>query len=241
MPGKTSKLGRRWKEKGKLTLGVTGRTYALVRPTMRTLSTIKKYVNMSSAIKGMTVPRSCGQWLRCVETLRKELQKCDIVAKAMRKNNDSQACHCYNDNDLQSQAANKINNTSLAQAKTDSQAGYFEAWLIRTLLICKMRRNRVRRLALSDGVTVAQFQSMCPDQGMWVRHAMSRAGVIAVLENLGYDGPPELWTMWACLFHGVDASVLQTAGVLEKACHCLMVVFAQSNHAGQTAHQTLRR
>ena len=51
------------------------------------------------------------------------------------------------------------------------------------------------------GMTAAQFQSMFPDQGAWIKHATSRAGVKSALESLGYDGPPELYSMWACLFH----------------------------------------
>ena len=67
-------------------------------------------------------------------------------------------------------------------------------------MISKMRHAGVRRLRMA-GMTAAQFQSMFPDQGAWIKHATSRAGVKSALESLGYDGPPELYSMYACMFH----------------------------------------
>ena len=66
-----------------------------------------------------------------------------------------------------------------------------------------------------SGMTRAQFQTMFPDQGTWIKHAMGRAGVKSALESLGYDGPLELYSMWAFIFH--DPSSHVHAGSLSEA------------------------
>ncbi len=108
---------------------------------------------------------------------------------------------------------NKLTSTALAQVKPGKPPQYFEAWIIRTLMISKMRHAGVRRLRMA-GMTAAQFQSMFSDQGAWIKRATSRAGVKSALESLGYDGPPELYSMWACMFH--DPSCHMHTGVLSE-------------------------
>ncbi len=65
------------------------------------------------------------------------------------------------------------------------------------------------------GMTRAQFQTMFPDQGRWIKHATGRAGVKSAVESLGYDGPPELYSMLVSIFQ--DPSCHMHTCVLSEA------------------------
>ena len=65
------------------------------------------------------------------------------------------------------------------------------------------------------GMTRAQFQTMFLDQGTWIKHATGRAGVKSAVESLGSDGPHELYSMWASIFH--DPSCHMHTSVLSEA------------------------
>ena len=102
-------------------------------------------------------------------------------------------------------------------------ATYFEAWLIRSLMIPWMRAANVKRLKVTNSLTAQQFRSMFPDQGEWISCVTARCGIRLAMKTVGYDGPPELFTMWACLFqdrscHGrtFSSAMWQNASILLK-------------------------
>ena len=73
-----------------------------------------------------------------------------------------------------------------------------------------MREAGIKRLDVC-GASVSDFAACFPDQKQLLSLAAGgkrRAGgmlVSEVMQNSGYDGPPELWTMYACLCADRDA------------------------------------
>jgi len=105
----------------------------------------------------------------------------------------------------------------LRRAKCDS---YFGPWLFRSFLIALARHRGVLRMRIGN-MTALQFSNMCPDQNGWAQRLCSRAGVAKSLVDFGYNGPPELFSMYACLFSdtslaGVDPVVMRHQQVLLK-------------------------
>lgn len=90
---------------------------------------------------------------------------------------------------------------------------YRKLWVIRCALILKMRQAGIQRLKLSDE-TVRDFQGVVPDQKNLLAKAaggsyMLHRKVRDVFEECSYSGPPELFSMWACLI--ADRSVSTTS------------------------------
>jgi hypothetical protein len=69
--------------KATLCLGVGNGRYEPIQPNERAMSKLKLYFNMTHVIKGVTVPRTCMQWLQCHAALQKELQARGITTKAL--------------------------------------------------------------------------------------------------------------------------------------------------------------
>jgi hypothetical protein len=83
--------------------------------------------------------------------------------------------------------------------KTD---GYSKLWLARSFLFSLMRSHSppVKALALG-GISANRFANMFPDQSEWIHLLTARSGVEQSFKDLGYKGPPELFSMNACLFN----------------------------------------
>ena len=101
-----------------------------------------------------------------------------------------------------------------------TEGSYFGPWLARSFLIAAARRHGVRQMQLGN-ISAAQFSSVCPDQKGWVERLCLRAGPAKALQDLGYRGPPELFSMYAYIFNdpllaSVSSKVLQEHSALLK-------------------------
>ena len=84
---------------------------------------------------------------------------------------------------------------------------YMWPWLIRLQLLAVMRTGGIKRLS-DDGLSVAELSAMAPDmKGHVTDLAEHRAGVKELFETVGYDGPPELFSMYCCIFLSASAGV----------------------------------
>lgn len=82
-----------------------------------------------------------------------------------------------------------------------SATSYRAKWFIRTWLLLLMRKNRVRRLRVSANMAVSEFASLFPDQRGWITALAGTCKTVTQLfKSLQYDGPPELFSLYACLF-----------------------------------------
>jgi hypothetical protein len=80
------------------------------------------------------------------------------------------------------------------------QGEYTKAWFSRSLLIGTMRRAGVKKLKLLN-CTVGELADGCPDQCRHImRFGKGHATAYGMLNDIGYDGPPELFSMYCCLF-----------------------------------------
>lgn len=78
---------------------------------------------------------------------------------------------------------------------------YLWPWLLRTYFYTSTRRSGLDRMQASPDLLVGDLQAMCPDQNSWAKklasHTMLASDLFAATS---YDGPPELFTMYACTF-----------------------------------------
>ena len=83
---------------------------------------------------------------------------------------------------------------------------YRALWTIRLWLLWRMRSAGCLRLRLDKTCSVLKFMAAFPDQRRWGQRmarglCLTRGAKIAKLFDLvGYDGPPELFSMFTCLF-----------------------------------------
>ena len=77
---------------------------------------------------------------------------------------------------------------------------YTKFWLARSALIWLMRKKNIQKLSMSNE-TPDELAKGCPDQNKHIlRFSKGHHTVYAMLNDLGYDGPPELFSMYCCLF-----------------------------------------
>jgi len=64
-----------------------------------------------------------------------------------------------------------------------------------------MHGKKIKRLA-GDELKVTTFRKCFPDQPeSFARFTLKQSQTVEeFLSELSYDGPPEFWSMWACLF-----------------------------------------
>ena len=83
---------------------------------------------------------------------------------------------------------------------------YRALWTIRLWLFWRMRHAKYPRLRLDKNCTVLEFMTAFPDQRHWGQRfarsiCSSKAATIdALFQAVRYDGPPELFSMFTCLF-----------------------------------------
>ena len=95
---------------------------------------------------------------------------------------------------------------------------YVKPWVFRIWVVVALRAKRIARLGMGDLDAVA-FAAGFPDQAGWI-HRFSHGGSYAmqeIFDDLGYDGPPELFTMYACFFGGAKAQMFTAAWIREHA------------------------
>ena len=80
---------------------------------------------------------------------------------------------------------------------------YLWPWILRSHLVAQAHAAGVTKMALPQGFTMDDLKSMAPDQAKHVdalRQDVS--SVTELFKRLEYDGPAELFSMYACLFLG---------------------------------------
>ena len=85
---------------------------------------------------------------------------------------------------------------------------YRALWVIRCFLIWQMRCAGVPRLRVSASCTVKQFAASFPDQRRWMMRLAGPRNLsmpaIDLFKDCNYRGPPELFSMYTCLFGDAD-------------------------------------
>ena len=94
----------------------------------------------------------------------------------------------------------------LPRAKTD---GYTLRWTMRAHLVTEMRVAGITSLSNSGRITPRSFAELFPDQNGWIcAWGEHHSDIKSLFHELSYTGPPELFSMYACLFG--DESVMHT-------------------------------
>jgi len=118
---------------------------------------------------------------------------------------------------------------------SNGDSSYRSLWLIRCVLIWKMRAAGISHLrAPACAITVRRFAALFPDQRGWIlrlarpRHQHMQVGEL--FKALSYRGPPELFSMFTCLFGDTDLTAfLQTKPKEWLETHCAAIVKARSH------------
>ena len=120
---------------------------------------------------------------------------------------------------LQTKATTSVSQWSVAvctlqqSLKVNAVAGftgpqsYRALWVIRLWLIWQMRSAGVPCLQLAEDCTTKDFATLFPDQKRWILRLAGRTpirNISGVLKACGYVGPPELFSMFGCLFGDSD-------------------------------------
>lgn len=88
-----------------------------------------------------------------------------------------------------------------ARPRKDKSNGYTWPWLVRAHLISSMRSKGISKLSWSrESVTIDDLSGAFPDQKKHVKKMANSMLVKDLLEDLSYDGPLELLTMFLCFF-----------------------------------------
>ena len=100
---------------------------------------------------------------------------------------------------------------------------YTESWLCRTFLFTLMRSSGITQLD-PQGIGIRVLSRMVPDQRQWLWRLTGVGGVQRMslkdlLKRVGYSGPIELFSMWACICTGIAAGkVLGRTAELRHKC-----------------------
>jgi hypothetical protein len=80
------------------------------------------------------------------------------------------------------------------------QGEYSKAWFARSVIVAAMRRRGIEKLKLLN-CSVDDLAMGCPDQSKHiVRFGSGHSTAYGMLNEIAYDGPPELFSMYCCLF-----------------------------------------
>jgi len=64
-----------------MVLGIGEGEYVSQQPTAVALARIKAYFSMGAVIDGLTVPRTCEQWLHCFNTLQSAMRAHNVTTR----------------------------------------------------------------------------------------------------------------------------------------------------------------
>ena len=132
---------------------------------------ISSWIAFGQALRKVATPKTLKEWGQATQTIQK-------VIRGDRKNG-SLPVHGLSGN-------------------------YRGLWVMRGLLLVRMRREGLQRLTGTERMSGTHMQSMFPDQKDRVKK-LSGGRLTRKLDDIfssaQYDGAPELFTMWACLFN----------------------------------------
>ena len=78
---------------------------------------------------------------------------------------------------------------------------YLWPWLLRSQLYCVIRGAGIERLQDEDDLSVDELSKMNPDMKQNLKHLAEHVCKVSDLfTSVGYDGPPELFSMYCCIF-----------------------------------------
>ena len=105
---------------------------------------------------------------------------------------------------------------------------YTVSWLSRAFLFALTRTTGAIKLD-ADGVGIRLLARMAPDQHQWLWRLTGvegnrRMSIGELFSQVGYTGPPELFSMWACLC--ADIPIAKLVG-REQHLHQKCVAFQQ--------------
>jgi hypothetical protein len=87
---------------------------------------------------------------------------------------------------------------------------YLVLWTVRSFMLAGMHRAGVSRLRGEHDIRLSEFAVTFPDANGWCTRLRSRgqySTLGAFFASLGYDGRPELFSMFACLLLTTDMQV----------------------------------
>ena len=121
---------------------------------------------------------------------------------------------------------NRLQGAVLSSKVCGLQSGvaYRTMWVIRCWLIWRMRCCGLTSLRIPPGLTVAEFAHLFPDEKKWIFRVAGRRqhklSVKALFSKVLYNGPPELFSMFCCLWGNADLRrQLQRLGSTWLAAH----------------------
>ena len=101
--------------------------------------------------------------------------------------------------------------SSQSPGKKLNKFKYITAWLARAWLVAAMAREGVKQLTGTQQVTWQDFAESFPDPGGWFARLVPRGkrykSLHDYLQDLGYQGRPELFSGYTCLFLGKSMRV----------------------------------
>jgi hypothetical protein len=111
--------------------------------------------------------------------------------------------------------------------------GYLLTWTVRAVLLVGMHRAGVTRLRGEGDITLQEFTRAFPDSKHWFYRLRTRgqhSTLRAFFASLGYNGRPELFSMFACLLLNREV-VVNTEWLQAASCKLRRTMRAlQSSH-----------
>jgi hypothetical protein len=107
-------------------------------------------------------------------------------------------------------AASLSRGRASAQRSTESTGsmGYELGWYFRAHLVVEMRAAGISSLKVDSSMSAAEFAALLPDQSQWITALAGPGGSLQnAMRACAYNGPLELFSMYACLFG--DQAVLR--------------------------------
>ena len=103
-----------------------------------------------------------------------------------------------------------------------AQARYMQAWLVRGCLLALMSRDGVPRLRGACSISRAEFARACLDSKQWLSRlaaagASSSETLQQFFDSVGYQGPPELCSMYMCVLLNSDMQHVNPAWLEDRA------------------------
>jgi hypothetical protein len=196
----------------RMALGLTGKEYVLLAfdPTVHT-ERFRQAHRVAVLLHAEGVPRTLREWGSTLER---------VEATVRAKGLSVPGCVSLRRPRGRPRKSSPSTRPSTASTKSTPSPrtdwGYHWPRYLRTFLVVEMRAAGIDALAVDTKASSEEMAAMFPDQGQGLS-AFGRDGLslTAVMDRVGYAGPPELLSMNLCLFG--DAAVTACAPALLEA------------------------